>query len=374
MSTTQETPDAAGLAPALESSIPAHLLREDRHPKHRPGTYTPPYPSFSARFGGEADSVVMAMFGVQRADGGVPGLGEDTPAEILASLQGDAEEFAGLASAPDGPGHRDRSRFVDAAGYATELHIAYWADPAAFRRWLDATGRSWLDPAHTGPGHGRFLELVTPSLERVETIFSSVLEPEGVANVGVGLSGQIEEHGYWGSMRDRLPFGQDDELWPSGETLHEASGETRTVVLPHNACLIRSGQDITDTEQRERAMYMADVEPALRAGMDFLRDDGGGIGCHDNRYMVIVDEEGRPTDRTFGMSWWRSMAHLEEWAASHPTHVAIFGAAMRHLGGMGPDARLRLYHEVTVPAAGEQRFVYIGCHGRTGMLRVTAAG
>ena len=63
---------------------------------------------------------------------------------------------------------------------------------------------------------------------------------------------------------------------------------------------------------------------------------------------------------------------LERWAESHPTHVKIFGAAMKYLSTLGPSAKLRLYHEVTVAAADEQFFEYRGCHAKTGML--AAAG
>jgi len=45
-----------------------------------------------------------------------------------------------------------------------------------------------------------------------------------------------------------------------------------------NLCLIRSGQDWSDTETSERKLYLEDVEPVLREGMDFLRDEGVGIG------------------------------------------------------------------------------------------------
>lgn len=65
-------------------------------------------------------------------------------------------------------------------------------------------------------------------------------------------------------------------------------------------------------------------------------------------------------------------SYVARWAESHPTHVDIFGAALRHLSTMGPAARLRLYHEVTVAAAGEQSYAYRGCHPRTGMLRAAA--
>jgi aldoxime dehydratase len=72
------------------------------------------------------------------------------------------------------------------------------------------------------------------------------------------------------------------------------------------------------------------------------------------------------------MSWWRSLADLDRWAKDHHTHKAIFGQAMKYLSTLGSTARLRLYHEVTVAAADEQYFEYLGCHPSTGMLRVSA--
>ena len=136
-----------------------------------------------------------------------------------------------------------------------------------------------------------------------------------------------------------------------------------------NLCLIRSGQDWSDTENSEREMYVRDVEPVLREGMDFLRDEGRTIGCYANWYMTVLGSDGKPLERSYGMSWWKSLAALERWAKSHPTHVAIFGAAMKYLMKLGPAAKLRLYHEVTVARANEQFFEYFKCHERTGMLR-----
>jgi aldoxime dehydratase len=41
---------------------------------------------------------------------------------------------------------------------------------------------------------------------------------------------------------------------------------------------------------------------------------------------------------------------------------------MKYLSTLGPAAKLRLYHEVTVARADEQFFEYVDCHPRTGML------
>ena len=141
-----------------------------------------------------------------------------------------------------------------------------------------------------------------------------------------------------------------------------------------NLCLIRSGQEWSETAGDEQRMYLEDVEPVLRAGMDFLRDEGHGIGCYANRYMTVLDDAGRPLDKSFGMSWWHSLEALDTWAESHPTHVAIFRVALKYLGTMGAAAKLRLYHEVTVAAADQQRLEYLDCHPATGLLRASGVG
>lgn len=106
----------------------------------------------------------------------------------------------------------------------------------------------------------------------------------------------------------------------------------------------------------------------LREGIDFLRDDGLAIGCYAKRYMQVLPADGKASEKSYGQSRRRSLAALERLAESHPTHVRIFGAAMKYLSMLGPSAKLRLYHEVTVAAADEQFFEYLNCHAKTGML------
>ncbi len=44
--------------------------------------------------------------------------------------------------------------------------------------------------------------------------------------------------------------------------------------------------------------------------------------------------------------------------------------ALKYLGTLGAAAKLRLYHEVTVAAADQQRSEYLDCHRATGLLGV----
>jgi len=338
----------------MESAIPAHLTTARSRHRRVPDDYRPPYPSFVARHKPKVSHVVMAYFGVQYRG--------DAPPDAARSLREIAARFAGT----DGPTHWDLASYLDQAGFSNVVSVAYWNDVARFDRWFAPARESWTGEG--GEGIGRFIEVLRPSVARYETLFSSLGRPEGVAVLADEMSGEVLEHAYWGGMRDRIPLSQSDEMAPRGEPRLIRDGSRLRVVAHDNLCLIRSGQDWSDTEASERKMYLDDVEPVLKEGMDFLRDEGLPIGCYANRYMRVLDADGRPTEKSYGQSWWKSLATLERWAESHPTHVRIFGAAMKYLSTLGPSAKLRLYHEVSVAAAEEQFFEYWNCHSRTGML------
>ncbi|UPJ45308.1 phenylacetaldoxime dehydratase family protein [Bradyrhizobium sp. 40] len=338
----------------MESAIPLHLETPRTRHKRVPDDYQPPYPSFVARYKPAVSRVVMAYFGLQyRAT--APAAATDALADIAARF-----------AAEGGPSHWDRAQYVDQAGYENVVSVAYWDDIARFDKWFAPAREAWTGTQREGIG--TFIEVLRPIVERHETLFSSLGRPEGVAAIAGGMSGEVQEHAYWGGMRDRIPLSRTDPMSPGGNPELIRDGARLRVQAHDNLCLIRSGQDWSDTETSERKLYLDDVEPVLREGMDFLRDDGLGIGCYANRYMRVLAAGGDASEKSYGQSWWKSLAALERWAESHPTHVRIFGAAMKYLSTLGPSAKLRLYHEVTVAAADEQFFEYLNCHARTGML------
>ena len=338
----------------MESAIPSHLQCPRSRPRRVPDDYEPPYPSFVARHAPAVQQVVMAYFGVQSPE---------RSAAADAALAGMQQRFG----AEHGPRHWDRARYTDEAGHDNVFCTAYWDDPARFDAWFATHGHEWTRTARDGVG--TFAEILRPDVRRYETLFSSPDRGEGIATLATQMSGMVMEHAYWGGARDRIPASQTDAMEPVGTVQMERDGARARVVGNGALCLIRSGQDWSDTAGDERRMYRDDVEPVLREGMDFLRDRGLEVGCYANRYVTVEDAAGHPAEKSYGMSWWKSLAKLERWAESHPTHVAIFGAAMKYLSALGPAARLRLYHEVTVAQADEQFFEYLNCHPRTGMLR-----
>jgi aldoxime dehydratase len=274
----------------------------------------------------------------------------------------------------DGPGHHDLTHCVDADGYDNMIAIAYWNDPAAHARWCatPAVDAWWRSEERLTEGLGYFREIASPRVAHYETMFNTPDRFEGVGVVMGGLSGQLQEHGYWGSMRDRIPLSQTDAMAPSGARALGADsplpGERVRVAGHEHIAMIRSGQEWTETGGEERRLYLEEMEPVLREGMDFLRDQGLAIGCYSNRYMHHLDASGAPLEKSFGLSWWRSLADMERWAESHPTHVAIFGSFMRYVQALNFQLKLRVYHEVSVLKADEQSYEYIHCHPRTGLM------
>jgi aldoxime dehydratase len=344
----------------FETAIPVHLQTARSRHKRVSESYRPPHPSFSARFDPKILQVAMAYFGIQYKEW--TSAVDTALAHLSASFDG-----------PDGPGHWDRASYVDEMEFVNIVVVAYWDVPEQFERWLNATEnrRWWEDEARLSDGIGYFREIYLPRSEDSETIFSHT-DKEGLSVLARAMSGEVQEHGYWGSARDRIPLSQVDALEARGsaEVIVDTNSSGRRIrIRPHqNLCIIRSGQDWGETDEAERRMYFEDVEPLLTAGMRFLRDEGRAIGCYSNRFVRMTDRTGQPIAKTYSVSLWRDLSDLERWAESHPTHLAIFVAAVRYFSELGLTAGLRLYHEVSVVRAEDQSFEYVNCHESTGML------
>ena len=81
-----------------------------------------------------------------------------------------------------------------------------------------------------------------------------------------------------------------------------------------------------------------------------------------------TDAQGMPLKRSFGLGYFLTLGHLEQWAASHPTHLAIFARFIAMLRQYKFKVGLRLWHEVSVLPQGDQIFEYINCNPATGLL------
>ncbi len=197
--------------------------------------------------------------------------------------------------------------------------------------------RGGADPARETETLGRFMEVVVPPMDRLEVAYSPPHLPQGAGNLQSRVSAcPVAEHAYWGSARDRIPASQTDPLESSASTLVLTRLGTRVRVEPgDNVCMIRSGQDWSDTTGEERATYLGRVQPRLIDGMTYLRDEGLPIGCFSCRYMQVLDGSGTVTEKTFGQAYSRAscpgtLGGASSHAPRHLRHVhARDGAARR---------------------------------------------
>ena len=340
----------------LEPAIPEELRLERVCPMSMKQGWTPSYPAYSARFEQSQKYLGMVIFGIQ----GPNDIHHRAQIhDVGQQLMADTAELDAVLSC-------DQAEFIDSANMLNRIIVCYFAGSQEAHHTADDLGSHWLKNRSSQTALGFYVEQIWPTLDRVETLYSSD-HVQGVANLAVGLSDEIREHGYWGSARDRLPIAQTDLLEPERGCRSDGEGivEVRDI---HNLCLIRSGQDWSATTGEERHMYEEEVEPVLSAGMDFLTHNGAEVGCIANRYGQALNEHGQRLDQSYGMSWWHSMKNLDEWARAHPTHKAIFGVAMRYLGEHGGSGHLKLTHEVFVVDKAQGHFRYLNCHPATGVL------
>ncbi|KAF2247194.1 phenylacetaldoxime dehydratase [Trematosphaeria pertusa] len=358
----------------LESAISQHLLQPHTIPSKPSSKAAPPYPSYVNRFPSSITDIAMAVLGLQYPSSpSSPTLPTPTLTKLLSFVTSGPSESL--------PSFWEPSSYTD-AGYFNIALIAYWPSTQAFRDWKADSGfGAWWDALDAETlDCGYFLEAFLPSMERFETVLSRTDIREGSAHMRDSISGAVKEHAYWGSMRDRLPAAQGDELagekggTTAGDKAYGGDTDTskRRIRIPgrKNLTMIRSGQDWSSTTPEERDLYLSTMHPVLIAGMDFLRDEGEAIGCYSCRFMSVLSSAtfSADTERTFGLAYFDELASLETWCKGHKTHLDIFGRFHKYAKELGEKMKLKLWHEVAVLEPGQQVFEYVGCHGKTGML------
>ncbi|EMF15297.1 phenylacetaldoxime dehydratase [Sphaerulina musiva SO2202] len=390
----------------LENAIPIHLQTTRTIPAKTPANYMPPFPAYTARFPKEAKDLVMAIIGVQH----------ETPIDPQGTDYQKLVDFVANSPESSRPKYWEAAAVTDNRGFQNEVVIPYWQNKADYDRWrLDSGFAKWWADLQVTPDRGWFLEVFLPSMDRFETVFSDNAVPEGAANMRVGVSGEMQQHVYWGSMRDRMAAAQTDPLigekaFPNNNNSSsspELADKKQKIVdtrsqrihIPGrpNLAMIRSGQDWSNTTPHERSLYLDTMHPVLTKGMTFLRDHGSEVGCISNRFMTCTLKNPSSsittphnntttttttttcttttttttttTDRTFGLAYFDDLTSLEGWSKQHRTHLDIFARFLSYAAELQNQVSLRLFHEVMVLKPEQQFFEYVGCHDGTGMLR-----
>lgn len=358
----------------LEQAIPAHLQKPRTCPLSMPPSYNPPFPGYCARFPTSMSNLVMAIIGAQYPSGKTfDGAGiEKIKSFITTPPEAIRPSFWEVTSMTDKHGH-----------YNIAI-IAYWPSITLFHSWkTDSAFEEWWQSSdRESDKHGWFQEVLLPSVDRFETVFSNNEIPEGAANMRKEISGEMAEHAYWGSMRDRLAAAQNDRLegekWnAANETTGNAHDRGRVRVPgKRNLCVIRSGQDWSATLPAERKLYLETMHPVLIKGMSFLRDEGRAIGCFANNLWDVVDSATYEAnlEKTYGLGFFDDLSSLEYWSKSHQTHIDIFVGFLMYAKKLNNVLSLRLFHEIYVLEEDQQFFEYVNCHRDTGMLNAVNAG
>jgi len=238
-----------------------------------------------------------------------------------------------VGTGDDIPDHAERARVVNASE-PTAVLLGYWTDPLRHTRW---GVRSDVTAAVARPDV--VVETATIPADRWETLHSTDHVTPGVRNLLPAALTDVHE--YWGAARDRIgaSAGSDLRATPGG-------------LVPGNLCLIRSGQIWEHCDEREREIYFGEVEPNLTAGIDFL-DGHPETGCLSARFLREQTLDGEDLESTSFVGWFDELRSLEEWAKSHPTHLAIFNSFLAMVGKLEGRIGLRLWHEVAaIPAGG----------------------
>ncbi|MEP5729481.1 MAG: phenylacetaldoxime dehydratase family protein [Sulfitobacter sp.] len=336
-------------------------------PMKKPKGHVPGAQRHSARLAPSTTQIQVLYLGMQAHDANTETL--DTFRDLAKSL------FV----ADEGPDHHDFAYFDDPQGIPSIFTVAYWTDPDTYQKWAttDLVAHWWADPSHlTGP-LGYFWEAFCVSKDHSETIaFTHPIR--GLAACPMHSIHPVEESGYWGAARDRIPASAFDQL--NGENNRpigyieraDTRGRLVSIDLPKNTCIIRSGVSWADCGQEQFNSYTRNIKPKLDLGMDYLRDHPVESGCLYLRQVDVLDDAGNRAPEAYSTGLFQSLAHLEKWAHEHPTHLAIYTRALAERAKYQDDLELRTYHEVFV-LDGPTDFRYLNCHGQTGVLPIVFA-
>lgn len=323
-------------------------------PSRQPEDFQPPYTAWTSEFSSLTE-IVFAQIGVQ-------------------SKQANPSAFYAIAQTLDNAKHVDRAFFEDSQGFRNDLLLAYWNSAGHYASWLESPSVStWREQMEDDVG--KWLETATIPLRLLETLYASENHEAGMSHLASAMP-ITDQHGYWGAMRDRIAAAKEDALPPAvpdsvlaEPRQHETRGKRLRVKAPDNLCFIRTAQDWSDCQGEERDSYLETVAPVLAEGVRFLREAPLKSGCCAGRFLHECDlKTGEPFDKTSMAAYFLSLGHLERWAETHPSHLAIFGSFMQMVQKHNFQITLKLWDEVWVAPGRNLHLEYNNCHPATGLL------
>jgi aldoxime dehydratase len=331
-------------------------------PPRRPEGHAPAAPRYGMRWDRPVTAIVSDYFGIQAEALDV----EDQAAFFAVARRG----FAG----PDGPDSTEIMRCTDEAGHTNAIVVAYWVDPIKHARWsLSSSLLAWFrDEARQEGAAGAWRETIVCPYDRHETIYSEADYRIGIGRTEGAVMTPITTNGYFGAARDRIPLAAIDALEsPFGarmpkESRPDSAGRRLLVQVPANMVTLRSGQYWAHAEGEQLADYVDSMRPRLMTGMEHLLTHKAETGTLALRVMTNLNDDGSERRETSVYAHFLALSHLEDWSASHQTHLAIYRHAIAMNRKFKAQRQFVSWHELfVVPAA---TFEYVNCHAGTGLL------
>lgn len=342
-----------------------------KYPLNQPEGHEPPIPRWKLQLPNGADRVFTTYIGVQPHNREVSTLDAARKAEDACSHW--------LQNASHAPVLAEK--FVVDAGddiKGSTTWVAYWMDADIWKKGLDDLNLPELY-AQLGDARssvGIWSEAFETAAGRLETNYSGLDYLPGLGKIPGSDRQRHKLSAYWGAARDRLP----GSGWDAFERVDESIcappsptpagfGERLVGTNYDNMTHIRSGQFWENTDDVERAAYEQKLEPTLMKGLDYLWENPSESGNCGLRFLRNLAADGHALRETCGAGFFRSLADLEKWSKSHPTHKAIYAGLMKHAKEFGPTRKLRTWHEVSILKKGEAHFDYVNCLPETGSIR-----
>lgn len=340
----------------MSSDCPARI-----YPMSKRAGHVPPVARYSSRFAHDPECIAALFMGVQSAD--------------AALARGTMDGFiASARTGADAPSYFDLAVYCDAVHETNVVSALYWPDEATFDRWLARPDvAAWRSgEAALSKGCGQWWEPICLAPSRLETIAFAEYR-RGLSACTFSRLERMDETGYWGAARDRIPASAYDRLAGASDALSldgevkATKGRRISIKPPAGLTVIRSGVSWGACGPEQLESYQRNVRPKLDAGMEYLRQNPLETGCCSLR-QVVLTEGAELAPEAYSLGHFLSLEHLEMWSKHHPTHLAIYHRALAERKKYQDRLELRTYNEIYILDEDARPFEYVNCHPRTGLI------
>ncbi|KAI9150518.1 Phenylacetaldoxime dehydratase [Paramyrothecium foliicola] len=342
-----------------------------KYPLRKPEGHEPPVPKWSLTFPEGTSHIYTTYVGVQRRSKGEAAT--DTRAKAVGEIEAWLSKNGNLAS----------EFFIMEDGGDKEetlVWVCYWLDEKPYlesNQSLNLPGIFSGLPQQSRASIGMWRESFITPLPRLETNYGGIDYLPGLGRISGTSTVEHNLSTYWGAARDRISssaydlFEQDPAAIVYPASPPDGLGQHLVGTNYNNLVHIRSGQFWETCSPEEALAYEQDLEPTLIEGMRYLWENPRDTGAMAVRYLRNQDEVSSSKPRkkeTCGASFFNSMDNMEEWAKTHPSHLAIWNGAMNHYKKFKEKRLMRTWHEVSVLQEGDASFEYVNCSSRTGVI------